>query len=182
MIDKLYKDKEWLFHQYITLKKSTYEIKEICRGGDINYWLKKFKIPIRSLSEAVKISHNKLIGLYKDRDWLFNEYINLNKSTTEIGKICEVNNGTIYSWLKKLDIPIRTISEALKIAFSGERNPMYGKHHTEATKKKISDALSGEKCYRWKGEGINLEYSRLHKWINKYFDKPELCEICEKPM
>lgn len=53
-MSKSYKDREWLFNQYITLKKSESEIREICEGGDIHYWLKKFSIPIRSISDAKK--------------------------------------------------------------------------------------------------------------------------------
>lgn len=33
------------------------------------------------------------------------------------------------------------ISEKMKGKFSGDRHPMYGKHHTEESKKKISDSL-----------------------------------------
>lgn len=33
--------------------------------------------------------------------------------------------------------------------YDGDKNPMYGKHHTEETKRKISDAQSGEKHYMY---------------------------------
>jgi group I intron endonuclease len=39
----------------------------------------------------------------------------------------------------------RKISKALKGKMTGENHPMFGKHHTEETKKKISLAHSGEK-------------------------------------
>lgn len=52
--DKLYKNKDWLHEQYIIQKKSMLEIAEMCDGGCPDYWLKKFSIPIRSLSEAQK--------------------------------------------------------------------------------------------------------------------------------
>lgn len=53
-----------------------------------------------------------------------------------------------------------TQSEHAKIHLKdekGEKNPMYGKHHTEATKRKISAANKGEK---------HPLYGKKYKWIN----------------
>ncbi len=84
--------------------------------------------------------------LYKDRNWLNMQYIILKQSTPEIGKICDVSHVTIYNWLKKYNIYIRTLSEAMKISHNkpeykkkmreanlGEKNPMFGR--------------TGEECY-----------------------------------
>lgn len=51
-----YKDKNWLFNQYSELKKSMKEIGRICEVsyGTIQYFLKKFDIKIRSMSESQK--------------------------------------------------------------------------------------------------------------------------------
>ncbi|KKM78439.1 hypothetical protein LCGC14_1360070, partial [marine sediment metagenome] len=59
--EKLYMNKGWLIHMYIELELSPYEIGEICRVGHvtIHRCLRKFNIPIRSHSEAAKISHNR---------------------------------------------------------------------------------------------------------------------------
>ncbi|MBX9686627.1 MAG: hypothetical protein K2X27_07985, partial [Candidatus Obscuribacterales bacterium] len=56
--------------------------------------------------------------LYQDRDWLFDKYVNEKLSTVEIARIyreqenrwCDPN--TISRWLKKHDIPMRTLAEA----------------------------------------------------------------------
>lgn len=40
-------------------------------------------------------------------------------------------------------------SYTMKGKYVGEKNPMYGKHHTEETKKKQSDAQNGEKNHNW---------------------------------
>ena len=37
------------------------------------------------------------------------------------------------------------LSESLKGIFTGDKNPMYGKHLSEETKRKISESLQGEK-------------------------------------
>jgi len=72
----------------------------------------------------------------------------------------------------------------LSIARSGKGNVMYGKHHTEATKEKISrhnlesGHSRGINNPNWKGD--NVEYSALHAWIRRHLSKPELCENCHE--
>lgn len=39
----------------------------------------------------------------------------------------------------------RKISETLKCKTQGENNPFYGKYHSEETKQKISNTLTGKK-------------------------------------
>jgi hypothetical protein len=56
--------------------------------------------------------------LYQDRDWLIQKYVKEKLSTVEIARIyreeenkwCDPN--TISRWLKKHDIPMRTLAEA----------------------------------------------------------------------
>lgn len=56
--------------------------------------------------------------LYQDYDWLYAKYVGEKLSTVEIAKIyrdesnrwCDPN--TISRWLKKHDIPMRTLAEA----------------------------------------------------------------------
>lgn len=52
--------KEKLLKLYILDKKSSAEIAETFRFSEhkVNYWIKKYKIPKRSISEAVYIKHN----------------------------------------------------------------------------------------------------------------------------
>lgn len=53
-------DKKFLEHRYIHDKKSVHEIaKEAqCSDGKVNYWLEKYFIPKRSISEAIYTKHN----------------------------------------------------------------------------------------------------------------------------
>lgn len=105
---------------------------------------------------------------YKDKDWLYDQYINLRKSTIKIGKECNISNTVIGKWLRRLNIPIRTISEANKGQipwnkdkelsdehkrklskshegkFVGEKHPMFGKHHSDVSKKLISEHHKGQ--------------------------------------
>ena len=83
----------------------------------------------------------------------------------------------------------------MKHSFAGANNPMYGKHHSEETKRKISLnkgntgrkfppehrermrlAKLGQRNPMWKGD--NVCNDALHHWIHRHFPKPELCQIC----
>lgn len=48
------------------------------------------------------------------KKWLEEQYLIKEKSTVKIARKLNVNPKTIYTWLKKYNIPIRTISEATK--------------------------------------------------------------------
>lgn len=56
--------------------------------------------------------------LYQDRDWLYQKYVREKLSTVEIARLyreeenkwCDPN--TISRWLKKHNIPMRTLAEA----------------------------------------------------------------------
>lgn len=77
--------------------------------------------------------------LFTSREKLECLYIQENKSTHKIGRLLEIDSKTVWHWLKKYGLSIRSRSEAIK----GERNYMYGKQHTEEFKRKISEKLKG---------------------------------------
>lgn len=60
----------------------------------------------------------------------------------------------------------KKISEALK----GEKNGMFGKHHTEAVKQFIGRINTKQK----------VGYKRLHVRIRNKLPKPEYCQMCNK--
>lgn len=93
--------------------------------------------------------------------------------------------------------------EHLRIVFSGEKNPFYGKTHTtetlekikkthqgnkyrlghkasEETRKKLSESHKTERPWRWKNEKISDKSlkERYHKWIVSLKGKPRKCEHC----
>ena len=131
--------------------------------------------------------------LYLDIYWLNNQYITLKKSINEITEIC--GGGDIYYWLKKHKILVRPQSEAIKIshnkpeikkkmrkAKSGENNPMFGRIGKKSPiygKKNYWFDKTGKDHPAYKdGNGL---YTNLHTWINRYFLKLRLCEICNLP-
>jgi len=98
-------------------------------------------------------------------------YWNQKKSQREIAEEFNCNRSYIRYWMKKFNIPLRTISEARK----GK-----GRKQLEGSKRKISETLKGkyinEKSWKWKGD--NVKYFGLHMFIRKHKPKPERCEIC----
>ena len=64
----LYQDKDWLYQKYVVEKLSTVEIARVyreevdrwCDPNTISRWLKKHKIPMRSLAEAQQNRHADL--------------------------------------------------------------------------------------------------------------------------
>lgn len=136
--------------------------------------------------------------IYKCRGYLFCLYELLGKSTTQIAKECGASASTIWYWLRKFSIKIRTISETNKgiknpmygrtgvnapmYGRTGVNSPLFGKHRSKETKKKISDTRKGkyddENHPRWKGnEAGNVA---IHQWVAKHKPLPEddKCEIC----
>lgn len=107
-----YKDEDWLRQQYVDKERSMGEIGDMCgvASGTIHNWIEKFGIESRSRSEAhadgdVKKLHNK--------EWLKREYVEKHKPATEIADACDVTSDTVYSWLRKHDIEVRTTSESV---------------------------------------------------------------------
>lgn len=196
-----YRDKEWLFNQYIELGKSMEEITKICNVNPcaIYRWLKKFNI-------------TKEIPIYRNKDWLFNQYIKLEKTMKEIGKMCNVDSSTILSWLKRFNIkretPIYKNKKWLKHQYNKlEKSTMeIGKicnvstptilnwlkkfdiprrSLSESTKlqyqkypEKIEER-SGDKNPNWKN-GIS-KYQTVHTNIRNHKIKTNVCDICKKP-
>jgi hypothetical protein len=65
-----------------------------------------------------------------DRDWLVREYIDRHRSAADIAREVGCTENNILFWLKKHDIPRRSISAARAIkrwGAVGSANPMFGK-------------------------------------------------------
>lgn len=75
----------------------------------------------------------------KNKEWLYDQYINKKKSCSVIAKEIGILPETVRIWLKRHEISARNGSEC----HSGELHPMFGKHHSEETKKKISQSNTG---------------------------------------
>lgn len=81
----------------------------------------------------------------RDRDWLYEQYVILKRSSSDIAKEMNVTPEAVTFWMKKHGIPRRSTSETRQIKHwgaSGSDNPMWNK--------------KGELNPRWKG-GITSE-------------------------
>lgn len=109
----------------------------------------------------------KKVQRYRDKKWLYNQYVNKKNSIDDIAEICDCSKNTIWVWLKKHDIEIRDQSETLKIngKLNGKNNPNYGKSMSEETKEKIRNSE-----YHQNLEGPN----------NPFYNKSHTKEIREK--
>jgi hypothetical protein len=66
--------------------------------------------------------------VFRDKNWLYSEYIEKQRSTGDIAKDFNVKDAAILFWLRKHNIPRRSISEARKIKYwgqLGDNNPMW---------------------------------------------------------
>lgn len=86
---KEYKNSQWLYEQYITMQKSTYDIgNDIgCSNSTIFYWLQKFEIPIRKTGAKSGKDHHYWEGDkigYKS----LHRYITRTKEKPEVCMIC----------------------------------------------------------------------------------------------
>ena len=68
--------------------------------------------------------------IFRNKEWLYNEYIELSRSSSDIAKQFNVSDSAILFWLKKHEIKTRTISEARDKKHWGQvgsDNPMWNR-------------------------------------------------------
>jgi hypothetical protein len=73
---------------------------------------------------------------YWNKDWLQREYVELKRSAGDIAEQFNVHKMAIHHWLRKHQIPRRTVSEARAVkrwGLVGQANHMYGKRGPDAT-------------------------------------------------
>lgn len=97
-------------------------------------------------TEFKKGEHWRPHAPHRERDWLLREYVELGRSTGEIAAQAGCTDAAIIFWLKRHEIPRRTVSEARALkhwGISGEANPMHGR--TGAANPRYVDGSSPER-------------------------------------
>ena len=104
---------DWMYNQYIMQEKSIVQIgTELGRSYFIiNTALKKHNIIIRTMSEVKGIS-KELYNKLNNKHWLHDQYIVSKKSPDQLGKELSCSFATVTKYLKKHNIPLRTMNEA----------------------------------------------------------------------
>lgn len=73
----------------------------------------------------------------KDRDWLYEQYVTLNKSASQIGRELGCQQETVSKWLHKFDIQLRPHGQDV----SGEKSGLYKKPVSDERKQHIREAV-----------------------------------------
>jgi len=76
-----------------------------------------------------------------DYEVLKDLYYTKEMSQDEVATILGCSRGSIRKAMKRFDLRARSHSEVKK----GERHPLYGKHHSNEARKKMSEAHKGER-------------------------------------
>lgn len=86
---------------------------------------------------------------YKNRDWLYKKYITEDMYMREIADLCGITTNTIKYWIRKFNIPIRTM-KAIGVKMSEETRKKIGQAVSKWMKQN-KHLVSGERHYNWKG-------------------------------
>jgi transposase-like protein len=109
-IDSL-QDADWLREQYKENQRTKTDIAHELDVsiGSVGTWLKKHGIEQRSLSEE---NSEGDVGQLHDPDWLYAQYVEQERTTTDIAEELGVATGTVSNWIKKHGFELRTVSES----------------------------------------------------------------------
>jgi hypothetical protein len=104
---------------------------------------------------------------YQQYNWLYEHYIIQKLSIIECSKASthKISGATIQYFLRKYKIPTRAVGHHLQ----GKSNPMYGKHHSDESRKVIGIKNKGRIC----SESLKKKRSENMRGIkNHRFGKP----------
>lgn len=105
-MDKLYRDRDWLYQQYVVDGKSARNIastQNVDRTTICN-WLKKYSITIHGPANPIR---NKISA-----EWLYKKYIEENVTAKDIAEILKIDKCTVYEWLRYHNVRVRSNAEA----------------------------------------------------------------------
>lgn len=160
---ELYKDKDWLYQKYWIKGLSLSQISRKYGIGitTLWQWMKKLNVPIR-LNSSKKYQNAK----WKNKEILEKEYIKDKNSGSIIAKKHGISKHTLYRYLRKYDIPIRSNGEAaILLHHSGfiicngkysNKDWLYGKYITE----KLSTIKIGKIC--------GVSSATIKRWLKKH--------------
>lgn len=106
--------------------------------------------------------------IYKDKNWLYDQYVNQLKSTNNIAKFCGVGHRLILSWLYKYNIPVRSSSLSTTI----------GQCKNTEVKKKIINFKPGNNQKLCTSCGHTLDLSNFRKNSTTKDGYQAFCNMC----
>ena len=146
----------YLKREYSGNRRSTVQIgkKLGVSNVGISRWMRKYNLPIRSLSES-----HLLKGFTKPTKEELNKLYNEErKSTIQIGRKLGITDNTIRRWMRKYNLPIRSLSES--------RLP---KDFIKPTKEELNRLYHNEgKSTVEIGKKLGIDNGRIGRWIKEY--------------
>ena len=132
-----YRNKEWLYNKYWNEELSQAKISRLCGVccWTIWYWLKKYNIPIRSLSESIHLGNVNHCNLSQEAiEWIQGELLGDGCLTTTAKKddLPSNNLSALFRYSSKYEEYINYISDTLKsfgVEQSGEIIKQYDKRY-----------------------------------------------------
>lgn len=152
------RDADWLKDQYIEKQRAMADIADELDVsiGTVRSYMKKHSIQQRSFS--AEFSDGNVEPLHNS-DWLHEQYVELERTTTRIADELGVATGTVSSWIKKHNIELRTVSESKS---DGNVTPLHGQGwlRTEYIKKtRTTEDIAKE---------LGVAIGTVYKWLDRH--------------
>lgn len=114
MVDRAYRDEEWLREKYVDEGLNSPQIGEMCGVSQktVTRWLRKHDIETRGPNRGVNDDKPRP---YTERDWLYRKYVMEGKSMYEIADEVDRTDMTIRRWLDRHGIERRSMSDSAKL-------------------------------------------------------------------
>lgn len=167
-----WKDEEWLRNQYIDRQKSIHQIadEQECDEKTIRNWLIGHGIETRNYS--ARHPANREGSQYHDGDWLRHQYVDLEKSSTEIAEECDTKRNVILDWLHRHDIEVRDQEEAARLAYSKSVRLPDDNGDGEGEDPSITRS-AGSRSYSGPETGLDVSYtSNIDRVAENTIDSP----------
>lgn len=138
------------------------------------------KLKDLKINDLIYVNGNDVKVLYQDHDWLYNQYITLNKTIKQIAKEQNVSQSTVKKWKERLNIPKKPEGWANV----GKEPWNKGLNEDDPRVKRQIEALRENRYDRWKDmRGEYEKYpngsaiiKKTPSCYRKY--KKDKCEVC----
>lgn len=169
----IYQNKEWLYQKYIVEELSQQQIAELvrCSASTVARWLGIYNIPKRNHSDACNV-RNRASGayLYHDKVWLYQEYIEGQRTVYQMADECECDPTTICNWMARFGISRRSYSEASKLAWKAEGTKLGSPEHLAKSGAGVRRAYTQGKfnteAYRNRGEALRASWTQEKRGVH----------------
>lgn len=156
--EPLYRDEEWLRDQYVNKLKTSEEIAAELGVGQttISEWLDRHGIETRSTGHSPLDDGGSVA--YRDEAWLREQYIDEERTSSDIAEECCVSQETVLKWLHRHDIETRSIG----FQSNGDTEPL----HDEAWLRE--QYIEKEKSSIEIARELEVSDSSVSRWLSRH--------------